>query len=302
MDEARRFFSAMGVFDFSPPPPVLYHYTSMDAFLSIVSSYQIRATHIRYLNDISEAEWMWNAVSERLEQIKLSAKCEEQAKNVTEILGMIKERRSVNDFVASFSENGDDLSQWRAYCPGGAGVSIGFDTKALNTHWVANPNGGEPTFVGGSLKKVRYLGSEELKFWDEFDTLLSLSPSIDRGFDGRPISKEQFLVAWLSGISSSFKHPAFSAENEWRLVLTKPHKPMPFQRFRPGKSSIIPYVEAVLNRGPNFDLLADYTIRQVIIGPTPSSELSKEAIESVFLSLGHPEVQVEVSMIPYRHW
>lgn len=245
---------------------------------------------------------MWTAVVEQLEQMKLSAGCEEQATYATGILEMIKERRHINDFVVSFSENGDDLSQWRAYCPGGAGFSIGFDTKALNTQWVVDPKGGEPSFVGGSLKKVRYLGPDELKFPNELDTVLSLSPSIERGFDGQPISREQFLMAWLSVISSSFKHPAFNAENEWRLVLTKPHKLMPFQRFRPGKSSMIPYVEAVLNLDHKSEQPADYMIKRVIIGPTPSPELSKEALEAAFLSIGHPEVQVAVSMIPFRHW
>jgi hypothetical protein len=234
--------------------------------------------------------------------MKRSAESEATAERATTILAMIDERRILNDFVASFSENGDDLSQWRAYCPGRAGFSIGFDSRALNTQWVADPNGGEPLFVGGSLKKVRYLGPEELKFPAELDTLLRLSPSIDRGFDGHPVTKEQFLMAWLSVISSSFKHPAFSAENEWRLVLTKPHKPMPFQRFRPGKSSIIPYVEAVLNRDYQSGQPADYMIRRVIIGPTPGPELSKEALQAAFRSVGHSDVQVDISTIPFRQW
>jgi hypothetical protein len=291
-----------GLLDTSPPPPVLYHYTSMEALLSILNSGQIRATHIRYLNDISEAEWMWKAVVNQLEETKRSTECAAQATQTSTILGMINERRILNDFVASFSENADDLSQWRAYCPGGAGFSIGFETKALNTQWVADPKGGEPLFVGGSLKKVRYLGPEDLKFPSELDTMLRLAPSLERGIDRRPVSREQFLMGWLSVISSSFKHPAFGDENEWRLVLTKPHKPMPFQRFRPGKSSIIPYVEAILNRDYKSERPANYMIARVVIGPTPSPELSREALEAAFHSVGHPEVQVDVSKIPFKHW
>lgn len=303
MEDARLLFSAMGFLDASPLPPVLYHYTSIEALLSILSSGQVRATHIRYLNDISEAEWMWKAVVEHLKQKRRSAECEEQAAYATSILEMIEERRQLNEFIASFSENGDDLSQWRAYCSAKAGISIGFDSAALNTQWVADPKGGEPLFVGGGLKKVRYLGpDDEAKFSNELDTLVSLSPSIERGLDGQPVTRGQFLIAWLSVISPSFKHPAFSAENEWRLVLTKPHKPMPFQRFRPGKSSIVPYVEAILNRDHNSKQPANYMINRVIIGPTPSPELSSEALQSAFLSVGHPEVQVEVSKIPFRHW
>jgi len=48
------------------PPSVLYHYTSMEALLSIVESGRMRATHIRYLNDTTEAASMWGSVTERL--------------------------------------------------------------------------------------------------------------------------------------------------------------------------------------------------------------------------------------------
>jgi hypothetical protein len=301
MDDSLLLFETMGIFP-SIPPPFLYHYTSMEALLSIVSSGQIRASHARYLNDISETEWMWRSIIALLEQKKHSTESKNAAL-ASSILDKLEDRRRLNEFVASFSENGDDLTQWRAYCSSGAGVSIGFDSACLQTGWVADPAGKEPSFVGGTLKKVRYLGpDEEAKLSSELDVLMNLSPSIDKGFDGQPITREQFLIAWLSVISPTFKHPAFSAENEWRLVLTKPHKNMPFQRFRPGRSSIIPYVEAILNRGPNSNCPADYMIKKVIIGPTPSPELSKAALESLFGSAGHPEVQIEVSNIPFRHW
>ena len=39
---------------------------------------------------------------------------------------------NLTPFVASFSENGDQLSQWRAYCPKGNGFSIGFRYSDLS--------------------------------------------------------------------------------------------------------------------------------------------------------------------------
>src|SRR5271167_1835242 len=53
-------------FEGSSPPPILYHYTSMRGLLSIVETGRIRATHIRYLNDWSEAETMWSLVRQHL--------------------------------------------------------------------------------------------------------------------------------------------------------------------------------------------------------------------------------------------
>jgi hypothetical protein len=302
MSDMQKLLSAMGLNLTIQPPTVLYHYTSMEALLAIVASGRIRASHIRYLNDYSEVEWMWQAVVQQLERRKMSADTPEQAKVSAQLLDKIENRRHRGEFVASFSENGDDLSQWRAYCSTGPGFSIGFNAAALQTQWVSNPDGGNPFFVGGSLKKVQYLEIEDpAKFEDDLDAILDLSPSMTLGFHGS-VSREDSVVAWLSVIAPNFKHPAFRAENEWRLVLTKPHKPMPGQRFRPGKSSVIPYVEAILNRDHRSCAPANYIINRVIIGPTPNPELAKEALEALCLSLGHPEVEIVVSSIPYRQW
>jgi len=45
---------------------------------------------------------------------------------------------ALRGFICSFSQKGDQLSQWRAYCPSGNGISIGFNsivlTKLANKH------------------------------------------------------------------------------------------------------------------------------------------------------------------------
>ncbi len=302
MSDMERLLAVMGLDLSVQPPTVLYHYTSMDALLAIVASGRIRASHIRYLNDSSEVKWMWQAVVQQLERRKMSANTREHAEMLAQVLDKVENRRHRGEFVASFSESGDDLSQWRAYCSTGPGISIGFHAAALQTQWVSNPEGGDPFFVGGGLKKVQYLENEDTaKLEADLDTILELSPSITMGFHG-PVSREDVVVAWLSVIAPNFKHSAFQAENEWRLVLTKPHKPMPGQRFRPGKSSVIPYVEAILNRDHRSCAPANYIINRVIIGPTPSPELAKESLEALFLAFGHPEVEIVESSIPYRQW
>jgi hypothetical protein len=299
----------LSMMDFIMParPPILYHYTSMQGLLSIAEKGRIWATHIRYLNDSSEIVTMWKAVLRRLEQRRECAKSTDEAHSISEIIKATDDRRSLNEFVASFSEKGDDLSQWRAYCPAGAGFSIGFDSKALLSQWVADPDGGEPSFVGAQLFKVRYLDETKEESVSELDSaidsLVQLSSKLEgpMGFT-QPLSKQHLVVAWLSVIAPSYKHAAFRDESEWRMVLSKPHKQMPGQRFRTGKSSVVPYIEVELNRDTNFNLLDDYMIREVRVGPTPSADLSVGAIEGLFSSKGHPEVRVQKSAVPYRHW
>jgi hypothetical protein len=224
----------------SPPPPLLYHYTSAQALLSIVTSGHIWATHIRFLNDTSEAEWMWATAHERLRVREENAVSGDEKASVAKLIDMVNERRSSTDFVASFSENGDDLSQWRAYCHDTPGFSIGFSSDALATQWICNP-GGDSFFVGASLKKVIYLGSDDAASFDKtLDFILNtITPAMhDNAFIGDKSSREQVSVSWLSVIASTYKHSSFRNENEWRLIMAKPHKPMPGQRFRVGKSSL----------------------------------------------------------------
>src|ERR1022692_3290202 len=101
------------------PPSILYHYTSIEGLLSIVESGRIRASHIRYLNDSSETESLWRVLIIQLEARRESAGSEEDRARLSELIRLSEGRSRLNEFVASFSEKGDDLSQWRAYCPGG---------------------------------------------------------------------------------------------------------------------------------------------------------------------------------------
>lgn len=288
-----------------PQPPILYHYTSMAGLLSILETGRIRASHVRYLNDKSELAAMWEAVIKRLEIRRDLADTTEQSAYLSKIIELATNKQLGNEFVASFSENGDDLSQWRSYCPGGAGFSIGFATDALRSQWVSDPAGGKASFVGGQLLKVRYLDDKAIADLDGFiDAALQFASQLNGmpGFSGQPISSEQVVPAWFSVFAPVYKHAAFRHECEWRMVLTKPHKPMPGQHFREGKSTLIPYVEVELNRNLEFKLSDNYMVQRIVIGPTPNVELSMEALRSLLLSKGHPEVSVQASSVSYRDW
>jgi hypothetical protein len=247
---------------------------------------------------------MWSLVLNRLQERRDLANSADEQAHFSEIIELARSRRLPSDFVASFSEEGDDLSQWRSYCPGQAGFSIGFSVAALRSQWVSDPAGGEPSFVGGKLLKISYLSKTDVSEIDlAIDDALQMGLQLHgkMGFFG-PISGQQAVTAWFSVIAPSYKDSAYFAEREWRMVLSKPHKPMPGQRFRAGKSTVIPYVEVELNRDLDFKLSTEYMIRKVFVGPTPNPDLSLEALQHFFSSKGHPEILVEKSAIPYRHW
>ena len=115
------------------PPKILYHYTDQEGLLGIIGEKEIWASHTQYLNDQREfrhaIELVQDELSQMVQRVDLPARpfVEEIVQGMHEHAGM----ESVNVCVCSFSEQGDFLSQWRAYGDGVAKFSIGFSGAFL---------------------------------------------------------------------------------------------------------------------------------------------------------------------------
>lgn len=282
------------------PPTVLYHYTSMEGLLGIVRSGNVWASDSRYLNDTTDSTYLISVLKNHVAK-RITAASGSDKKAYEELLSELEKPNEFDVFVASFSANGDLLSQWRAYCPGGIGFSIGFDSNALRTGYVSDLSADKPHFVSGQLTQVRYLGSEADASADEIlkecggfanallSTMGNLVPPV-------LVSLAEATAKSAAVFAPIFKDLAFAEEQEWRLVLSKIPGPMPGKRFRAGKSTLVPYVDAEpLGK-------EGYFIKEVIVGPTPHPELSVEAVIALFQSVNHPEVAIRASKVPYRHW
>jgi len=127
---------------------LLYHYTTEAGLIGIIEHDNLRATHVRFLNDWTEFR---EAFTERYVrtlvdsfQAGLPADLPPDARLVInnmvsrrapEILEIVVGPDSFNDtFVCSFTsasqdsgDPGDRLSQWRGYTPATQGFSLGFD-------------------------------------------------------------------------------------------------------------------------------------------------------------------------------
>src|SRR5579871_5263735 len=114
------------------PPPILYHYTTQQGLLGIIGNKDIWATHTQYLNDIREYRHALDLVTEELSTRSLAATDDATIKYLTAMKKLISlNLESINVCVCSFSENGDVLSQWRAYGGAASGFAIGFAGSAL---------------------------------------------------------------------------------------------------------------------------------------------------------------------------
>ncbi|OBR90014.1 hypothetical protein CLRAG_36060 [Clostridium ragsdalei P11] len=120
----------------------LYHYCSLETFISIISNKCIRLSDLSKSNDYMERKWIISIIEEALDKslkdegiiidLRENYWYEDGINNHIEyLLSMLKDRVMESSYIACFSRKGDLLSQWRAYGDDGKGVSIGFDPKLL---------------------------------------------------------------------------------------------------------------------------------------------------------------------------
>lgn len=236
-------------------------------------------------------------------------------------------------YVASFSkaEEGDSLNLWRAYSQALPGFSIGFDAEALDASFRASRNdaeAGRPEI--GGLFGVQYVPDLDDTFRIKREILwlaqlvrtiilqlkkADFDPALMRGLSVERIASEiresmseyaksAMLMAMLLPL---LKHDGFSSEQENRLVRLRA-KDDQFEHcsdicFRPGQSSIIPYLATPL---PPTDL----GIRRVVVGPCPDPVWAVHAVEMLLTKKGirvrrnslAGGVEVVPSKIPYRNW
>lgn len=218
MDETGGVISTQVIEMFAPelsrrPPSILYHYTSPEGLHGIVESREIWATNIHYLNDESEFHHALGIASAEVElaKKKVSNNLDVCVLSQMQEVGLRKDYRQL--FVASFSEKGDLLSQWRAYCPNG-GCSIGFVGTALARK-------DDPTF---RLWPCMYeLESQKETVRNVIEWCLSEFRNAhvcgsNRHRKQRVQQTANHFRLIMSEVAPLLKHPEFSEEREWRLI------------------------------------------------------------------------------------
>ena len=107
-----------GIFGKDSIPPILYHYSDVNALKGIIDNKELWATHWNYLNDKNEFRSALNilkeCINQRLKDETISSVMKDYLKNQRNWL----KDEFLDDYhtgLCSFSEEGDLLSQWRGY-------------------------------------------------------------------------------------------------------------------------------------------------------------------------------------------
>lgn len=273
-------------------PDVLYHYCPSRALPEILQSGVLWLTHQSGLNDLHEAVWAVPFIQDAIQQRKTDI-----TKEFLVAVGRLFELNALSEtYVASFSSDGDVLSQWRAYGMDGDGFAIGFRPSAFPAQPRIPITSAVPDHTVGLLKV--YYDNEMLKrtITDILDCQLSAEQ------DANSIINCSFQ---LRALALSFKNPAFREEDEWRvcyspIITTDPVKRdlqiigmLRELRFRTNRYGVLPYFQMPFGSNAREDAIAE-----IVVGPKNLS--SNQLLNMLLLSLGYKNAQVRRSSSSYR--
>lgn len=267
-------------------PDKLYHYCGLSAFISIIQNKCIWLSDAMYTNDTLEMRVFDSTVDLALRDLlrdnQISA---EEAQK----FWISYKMNNTAGFIACFSEDGDLLSQWRAYSDDGFGVAIGISFDDLQIE-----NSVPYLFAGGK----KYYYGLKVKYVD--DSLQHEIYSIIK--DKHDLEKYQLELIRLFRLNYYAKSQGFIEEKEWRIIYL-PLLAFDNQtgeaingegfglqdcKFRNSNNRIIPYYELPINTN---------CIKEIILGP--KSKLDYQTLNMFLVQNGFKGVQIHRSSIPY---
>lgn len=243
---------------------ILYHYCGLDAFLSIIKNSTLCLSDIRKSNDYLECVYCRDKINEKirgfLEDDKEALEAWDFGYNINSDLSM-----DMISYVACFSENKDQLSQWRGYADNGAGIAVGFSRESF-----ADLKEAAPSHI--SFRKVIYDEKEQEKFIER------IARESIKAMETRPVA--QVAAELNQNYRLQFpvlKNASFEEEAEWRIIFNdsfskrKRHvgKNILFSgiRYTVREKRLVSYIEM------DFSKLKYNAIKEIWIGPKAEVEI-----------------------------
>jgi len=273
------------------PPPMLYHYASTAAVMSMLQAREMWASDLRFQNDPRELKYAYEVFDAWRRKKSISRLCEAVVEQA------FSQETARHAFSLSFSAERDLLSQWRAYGEGGRGLCIGVDTYAIKAaqHVVASA---ETRLL---LFPVIYDLSAQEDYLDRiFGAIFHVIDSAGPTEPEEDVVREaaSFMRSYFYPLRVMFKHSAYRDEGEWRFVKIQPHRKMSDVRVRVNGANLIPYLPLRLAVDASGN--ASFPLREIVLGPGRNVELDRAALEIFLTSNGYGDVAVMASAIAFR--
>jgi hypothetical protein len=267
-------------------PDLLFHYTSAESLLGIVETGSLWASQIRYLNDAAEllysvrlaADVLDVAIPRRPEPLRSALAAARES--------LIHAEAERFFYIGAFSEDGDLLSQWRAYGDAGGGYAVGIRMAEVR-RLSAFP----------MVRKVDYEEERQRRLIEAMVTT-AIEAVGDPAAEESVYSALRALAADLAVAGAFFKHWSFKEEREWRALRIAAEQDEAIE-FRAAAGIIVPFVPIPLHEEESGGR-SHTPIGQVVCGPTLQPTLSRRAVDLLLRGRGYKGYQVRSSRVPLR--
>lgn len=269
----------------------LYHYTTLEASLSILKGRKLWLTSAHNLNDHQEVNWMYGKIAKQIEFFR-GDYSDEAIRIVSEAI--IANRNT--PYICSFSTNPDLLSQWRAYASDGTGFAIGFNRSAL-PRIDGLPHLSAAVQNSTSTHSLIY---QEVVQDDLVRNFLRTALEAAQDPTAQHSGKHVDFILNLVALASVCKNPAFVEEAEVRMI----H--LPLIHLKEGKGAVVMMAVSEPKFRISCGRLATYfeydipkdAITEVVLGP--KCQVSGYDLTMLLSSTGYPNVTIRRSSASYR--
>lgn len=278
-------------------PQKLYHYTNCDAFLGIVENSEFWASHIKYMNDNTEAELAYKLLKEKI-KLKSKNKSEKLTQKVFDAIDAAFKTMDV--FIVSFSKEYDDLNQWRGYANTIPSYCLTIRTKNLPKEILTPKKISE---INDIVSGEKPSGNKQIFLlpclYDSVQHSVLLEDILKKIEKANSQNETVEIAKQFIYYAPLIKDETYKSEKEWRMII---YLFKDFQnklqdneiKFRKGKSYIVPFYKQKLPKN---------CISEVTIGACPDKEIQNKATK-YFLSRydNFKSAKVFQSSIPFRNW
>jgi hypothetical protein len=276
-----------------PSPPELWHYTSGEGLIAILTTGKIFSTQVTCLNDNLEQRYFGDLVYAALKHVVAKnddAKLSVLLKVADAALSDL-DFSSTWHFATCFSEVEDDLGQWRGYGGGQCGYAIGFNFEELLKAVSLRRN-------GAIVIPMNYDEQRQKSFVEDV-----IANAIRFFMDGTKkyadIQKwaAEFLAAFsweLDIYACILKHPKFAGERERRIVTGFRDADLPHLVFSQKKTLLARHLPIDLRLETGL-----LPITRIYVGPGPAQRVSQVGVGTLLKQQGY-DIPVVISAVPYR--
>jgi Protein of unknown function (DUF2971) len=283
------------------PSSTIYHYTNDAGLRGIIESGRLWLTDIFNLNDPSELSHGFShataIVNDKASKGDPFTKLFDQSFQEFATGGGLQ--AAGHFFVCSFSSNGDELGQWRAYADDGRGYALGFDALMLEDAFV---KASKVDCYNNSTFHVRYDDAQlfgiHRQLVDLIFPLITLPLGVELPKGAAAAWMNKLTIALALNVAQSvifFKHEAYKNEEEYRfLQLHRADIDPPEVKFRSRPYVLVRYREF------EWRSAASTALRKIVIGPSADERLARQFANDCLRAFHKGPVEIVNSTIPYR--